>query len=69
MGIRLSGIYTLLQKHQEFVAELEFNKLKAEHDLQTLKLADYYKTKRQSLWALIISIISALTAIAALIKK
>jgi len=55
--------------HEAFVTELEFKKLKSEHELLTNQLADYNKTKRQAFWAIIISIISALTAIVSLISK
>jgi hypothetical protein len=55
--------------HEAFVTELEFNKLKTEHDLLTNQLADYTKTKRQAFWAFIISIISVLAAIFSLTQK
>lgn len=55
--------------HEAFVTELEFNKLKTEHNLLTNQLADYTKTKRQAFWAIIISIISVLAAIFSLTQK
>lgn len=57
------------KNHEAFVTELEFNKLKTEHALLAKQLADYTKTKRQAFWAIIISIISTLTAIFSLIIK
>ncbi len=55
--------------HEAFVSELEFNKLKIEHNLLANQLADYTKTRKQAFWAIIISIVSALVAIFSLILK
>ncbi len=57
------------KSHEEFVTELEFNKLKAEHNLLVSQLADYDKTKYQANIAIIISVISVLVAIIALFLK
>jgi hypothetical protein len=55
--------------HEAFVTELQFNKLKSEYDLLASQLADYNKTKKRTFLALLISIISALAAIASLLIK
>jgi hypothetical protein len=55
--------------HEAFVTELEFSKLKTEHDLLAKQLTDYNKTKRRAFWAIIISIVSVVAALASLIIK
>ena len=55
------------KKRKEYISEIEFNKLKIEHDLLYNQLTDYKRTKRQAFWALIMSVISTLAAIATLI--
>lgn len=60
---------TINKKHQEYITELQFNKLSAEHDILNSQLADYNKTKQRGIWTFIIAIISILIAILALIKR
>ncbi len=57
------------RNHEAFITELQFNKLKTEHDLLSNQLADYNKTKRLAMWAIIISVVSVLVAILSLLNK
>lgn len=68
-GAQILGIEEHEEKQQCYVSELEFEKLKLEHQNLSNQVSDFSRTKRISNWSIVIAILSLLVAIAAIMFK